>query len=143
MKRFVNGVESDLSEGAVISKTTDRLWIETAVGKRSAVAIRQGDSILVSFLGRQFTVEKKANTRRGAASTSSGTFLAPMPGQIVDIFVAIGDVVTKGQKMVVLEAMKTQQPCVAPFDGSVAELPVTKGQQVTEGQLLIQLTAAE
>lgn len=61
---------------------------------------------------------------------------APMPGQIVDVLVERGANVTKGEKILVLEAMKTQQPFTAPFDGVVEKLDVTKGQQVAEGAVL-------
>ena len=57
-----------------------------------------------------------------------------MPGLIVDVLVSVGEAVTKGQKVAVLEAMKTQQPFLAPFDGVVETLSVVKGQQVEDGQ---------
>jgi 3-methylcrotonyl-CoA carboxylase alpha subunit len=60
-----------------------------------------------------------------------------MPGQIVDVLVAAGDTVSKGQKLIVLEAMKTQQPFNAPFDGTVITLNAVKGAQVKDGELLV------
>lgn len=59
-----------------------------------------------------------------------------MPGQIVDVLVSEGDTVVKGQKILVLEAMKTQQPFNAPLDGVVAKLNATKGTQVVSDELL-------
>lgn len=59
-----------------------------------------------------------------------------MPGQIVDILAAEGDTVTKGDKILVLEAMKTQQAFTAPFDGIVQKIAVQKGDQVGDGDLL-------
>ena len=47
-----------------------------------------------------------------------------------------GDRVTKGQVIVVVEAMKTQQPFVAPFDGTVTSVKVDKNDQVADGQVL-------
>ena len=61
---------------------------------------------------------------------------APMPGLIVDVLAAEGDAVKKGQKILVLEAMKTQQPFASPFDGILKKLFVAKGTQVVEGALL-------
>lgn len=66
-----------------------------------------------------------------------------MPGVIVDVLVAEGDTVTKGQKLLVLEAMKTQQPFTAPFDGKVTKLPITKGQQVIDGATLAVVEVSE
>jgi biotin carboxyl carrier protein len=47
--------------------------------------------------------------------------------------------VDQGDKLLVLEAMKTQQPVTAQFAGKVSSLPVVKGQQVNEGQLLVKV----
>ena len=59
-----------------------------------------------------------------------------MPGQIVDVLVTEGESVANGQKILVLEAMKTQQAFTAPFAGLVASVAVRSGDQVTEGQIL-------
>jgi 3-methylcrotonyl-CoA carboxylase alpha subunit len=53
------------------------------------------------------------------------------------VLVSVGDKVTKGQKLIVLEAMKTQQPFNAPFDGTVKALNAVKGAQVNDGELLV------
>jgi 3-methylcrotonyl-CoA carboxylase alpha subunit len=68
---------------------------------------------------------------------------APMPGQIVDVLVSEGAKVAKGDKVLVLEAMKTQQAFLAPFDGVVEKLPVKKGEQVADGQLLALVTQSD
>jgi 3-methylcrotonyl-CoA carboxylase alpha subunit len=47
--------------------------------------------------------------------------------------------VSKGQKLVTLEAMKMEHSMVAPFDGVVAELAVAEGAQVTEGTMLVKV----
>ena len=60
-----------------------------------------------------------------------------MPGQITDVRVDLDEMVEKGQTLLVLEAMKTQQPLVAPFDGTVTHLNVAKGDQVSDGQVLV------
>jgi 3-methylcrotonyl-CoA carboxylase alpha subunit len=62
-----------------------------------------------------------------------------MPGQIVEVYVAPGDSVVSGQKLLVLEAMKMQQPVLAPYRGIVTQVPVSKGDQVTAGQLLVHI----
>jgi 3-methylcrotonyl-CoA carboxylase alpha subunit len=62
-----------------------------------------------------------------------------MPGQVVDVFIADGDSVEKGQKLLILEAMKMQTAIVAPFDGVLEHLSVAKGDQVSDGQLLLRV----
>ena len=65
-----------------------------------------------------------------------------MQGTILKVMVAVGDVVTTGQVVCVVEAMKMENELVAPIDGTVTELGVALGQGVTSGQLLCVVTAA-
>lgn len=67
--------------------------------------------------------------------------LSPMPGRIIAVDVAAGDTVTKGQKLVTLEAMKMEHSLTSPFDGTVAELNAATGGQVSEGTLLVRIEA--
>lgn len=76
-----------------------------------------------------------------AAPAASGSVSvdAPMPGNILDIKVANGASVTKGQVLVILEAMKMENEIVAPQDGTVASINVSKGDTVEAGQTLVSL----
>ncbi|WP_436357541.1 biotin carboxylase N-terminal domain-containing protein [Brevundimonas sp. CEF1] len=69
-------------------------------------------------------------------SASDGGLRAPMPGKIVAAPAKAGDTVTKGQPIVVLEAMKMEHALTAPFDGVVAEFNVAVGDQVVDGAVL-------
>ncbi|MEQ1822662.1 MAG: biotin/lipoyl-containing protein [Fimbriimonadaceae bacterium] len=136
MKRYVNGVEIEAGQSnAEISVQGNRLMVRTEEGTHSAVAVRDGDAVLVSYRGNVYTIEKGRRTASSKAA-GSGEMRAPMPGQIVDVIAAEGSAVQKGDKILVLEAMKTQQAFTAPFDGMVKEIKVVKGDQVTDGQLL-------
>jgi biotin carboxyl carrier protein len=64
---------------------------------------------------------------------------APMPGLILDLLCQPGDVITAGDKLVILEAMKMENTLKAAHDGQVAELKVQKGERVEKGQVLIRL----
>ncbi|TVV74982.1 biotin carboxylase N-terminal domain-containing protein [Sphingomonas solaris] len=72
----------------------------------------------------------------GGAAAGDGLILSPMPGRIVSVDVAAGETVIRGQKLLVLEAMKMEQALLAPFDGVIAELTVAAGAQVAEGVTL-------
>ncbi len=77
-----------------------------------------------------------------AAPTSGGTAVnAPMPGNILDIKVNVGDKVSANQVVIVLEAMKMENEIVTPVNGTVSSINVTKGQTVSSGEVL--LTVAE
>ena len=69
----------------------------------------------------------------------SGRLQAPMPGKVLSVAVAAGDVVTKGQVLAVLEAMKMEHSITAPRDGKVGEVMVAAGDQVTDGVELLRL----
>ena len=66
-----------------------------------------------------------------------GGFVAPMPGVVLDVRVADGEHVIKGQTLVVLEAMKMEHHMKAPSDGVVQEVRVKQGEQVENGALLL------
>ncbi len=77
-----------------------------------------------------------------AAGTATGAILSPMPGKIIAVEVAQGQPVTKGQKLLTLEAMKMEHTLTAPFDGTVAELNAAAGQQVQVEALLARIEPA-
>ena len=72
----------------------------------------------------------------------AGSLLAPMPGLVLRVLAEVGAVVTAGQPLLVLEAMKMEQTVSAPADGVVAELRVKAGEQVSTGQVLAVLDSA-
>ena len=83
--------------------------------------------------------QRRADHAAGGAAAGDGAILAPMPGRVIAVVVEQGATVSKGQRLVVLEAMKMEQAMLAPFDGTVAELKVVEGAQVSEGALLVRI----
>ncbi|MEO6582101.1 MAG: acetyl/propionyl/methylcrotonyl-CoA carboxylase subunit alpha [Sphingomicrobium sp.] len=75
------------------------------------------------------------------ASAGDGAIVAPMPGRVTAVEVALGETVTKGQRLLTLEAMKMEHGLTAPFDGVVAELNAEAGAQVGEGTVLAKIHA--
>lgn len=68
-----------------------------------------------------------------------GGLFAPMPGKVMATEVSAGETVTKGQLLVVLEAMKMEHRITAPIDGVIKEINVEEGEQVDNGQILVVL----
>ena len=79
----------------------------------------------------------------GGGVASDGTIISPMPGRIIAVDVTQGQSVTKGQKLLTLEAMKMEHSLTAPFDGVVAELNAETGAQVQVEALLARIEAVE
>ncbi|WP_066718308.1 acetyl/propionyl/methylcrotonyl-CoA carboxylase subunit alpha [Sphingomonas pituitosa] len=102
----------------------------------------EDDGYLVSEDGTSFVLHEARFNPNATGTPADGALLAPMPGRITAVDVAPGAQVTKGQRLVTLEAMKMEHALTAPFDGTVAELPVTAGGQVTEGTLLVRVEKA-
>lgn len=73
-----------------------------------------------------------------AATAKVNELKAPMPGLIVDIRVATGQAVQKGDPLLVLEAMKMENILKAPADGIVSGIRVTLRANVQKGQVLVQ-----
>ncbi len=77
------------------------------------------------------------------AAAGDGAILAPMPGKVVSVDVSEGQQVTRGQKLLTLEAMKMEHTLTAPFDGIVAELRAEAGAQVQVDALLVRIEEGE
>ena len=62
---------------------------------------------------------------------------APMPGLVIDVRVSVGDIVKKGDSIIVLEAMKMENIIKSPTDGTISKINVKKGVAVEKNQVLI------
>ncbi len=125
-----------------IALTRDGLTfvVDRVVGKAAMLStIIKDDRILVADMGESYLFTRLRSDGVTAGGAADGAILSPMPGRIIAVDVAAGDVVTKGQKLVTLEAMKMEHSLTAPFDGTVADLTAVEGGQVTEGTLLVRI----
>ncbi len=75
------------------------------------------------------------------AEPSRGALVAPMPGTVVEVLVAKGDIVSAGQTVYVLEAMKMFQAQAAPADGVVAVVHAQAGDHVDGGSVIVEIAA--
>ncbi|WP_156840616.1 acetyl/propionyl/methylcrotonyl-CoA carboxylase subunit alpha [Novosphingobium aquimarinum] len=96
-------------------------------------------SVLVTEGGQAWLLEPWRKDGAHGAAGGSGAILAPMPGKVISVEVEQGQAVTKGQKLLTLEAMKMEHTLTAPFDGTVAELNAKPDQQVQVEALLAKI----
>tara|TARA_R110001592_G_scaffold175466_5_gene414753 strand:- start:78339 stop:80369 length:2031 start_codon:yes stop_codon:yes gene_type:complete len=76
-------------------------------------------------------------------ASGSGQITASMDGAIIEVFVSPGEKVTKGQTLVILEAMKMEHPLKSDVDGVIESLTVKKGDQVKLRQLLVSIQSEQ
>jgi 3-methylcrotonyl-CoA carboxylase alpha subunit len=113
-------------------------------GEFAAVSGFRDDERVVAFYeGNAYEFELTARGSVGGHGVADGVITAPMPGKVTAVEVSQGETVTKGQRLLTLEAMKMEHGLTAPFDGKVAELGTQAGSQVTEGAILARVEAAE
>lgn len=106
-------------------------------GSRYNVEVSEGfnDSIQVKSITE---VEGKSvkNAKSAAAGATANDIVASLPGAVHKILVSPGDIVKKGQAVVVLEAMKMEIEVKAPKDGVIGSIEVSKGQSVANNQVV-------
>ncbi len=105
-----------------------------------AHAAAYGDQRYVHVDGAVYTLNLPATTRRRSASTGD-SLTAQMPGQVTAVLAQAGDVVTRGQTLLILEAMKMETRVAAPADGRLVKLLVAAGDVVERGQRLADFEA--
>lgn len=114
-----------------------RLDLDVAGARRRVFAVRQGDRTYVWLDGEVWTLTKTDLRLRRAQPTAQGALDAAMPGRVLDVLVAPGDVVQRGATLLLLEAMKMELRIQAPADGTVVQVHVSPGAVVERGQLLV------
>ena len=103
---------------------------------------RFGGRVDVAFAGRTFhTVADQARAEKEKKplppAAKDGRVIAPMPGRVVRLLVAVGDAVTVRQAVVVVEAMKMENELRAPRDGTVTQIAVQEGTAIETGAVLV------
>jgi 3-methylcrotonyl-CoA carboxylase alpha subunit len=126
----VNGHVSEVEVG------DDALWYD-----HTRTTVKDGPLTTYFEDGAAFVIGGDRAYGSAAGTAADGAILSPMPGRIIAVDVAEGETVTKGQKLVTLEAMKMEHSLVAPFDGTVETLAAAIGGQVSEGAVLAKITA--
>jgi pyruvate carboxylase len=161
-KVFEEFVEHQRKFGDVSVLPTPFFFYGPEAGEEFAVDIEEGKRLIVKFLTvgqphpdgsrtvffelngqpREVEVQDKslsgAKVTRVKADPSDATHIAAsMPGMVIGVVVKAGDRVTRGQKLLALEAMKMETSITADRDGEVSQLLVQSGSQVEAGDLLL------
>lgn len=119
---------------------TGRLDLCVDGRRQRTYAARQGERIHLWLDGAVWTLTKADPRRRTQRHDPSGALEAAMPGRVLDVLVAEGDAVQRGDTLVLLEAMKMELRIQAGGDGVVSRVLVQPGQVVERGQRLVEIS---
>jgi biotin carboxyl carrier protein len=107
------------------------------LGRRERYRVHaDGRSIHVNTATGQVTLHLLPRHPSAAQTEEAGSLAAPMPGAVLRVMTSVGERVSAGQALLVIEAMKMEHEIVAPGTGVVSDLKVSEGSQVQAGTVL-------
>jgi acetyl-CoA/propionyl-CoA carboxylase biotin carboxyl carrier protein len=139
---FVSTIEPYVGTMGETEPTENNTYVVEVNGRRLEVRL---PSSLAAPAAKATAAKRPIRRSTGGArakAPSSNELTAPMQGTIVKVAVVNGDEVTEGDLVVVLEAMKMEQPITAHRSGVVANLAAVVGESVTSGQALLEIVDA-
>jgi acetyl-CoA/propionyl-CoA carboxylase biotin carboxyl carrier protein len=98
-----------------------------------------GAQVWIGRDGASWVLSEAVRHLRAEEHAHDGDIVSPMPGSVIAVHALKGQTVSKGEPLVVVEAMKMEHTLLAPLDGSVADVLVRVGQQVAVDELLVQV----
>ena len=142
-KLLVNGEEygydfQELQEVGLLSLVINNRSLEAVVEERDGVSEVLISGELYSVQVQDERAYRLAKARGTVQSvTGEATVKSPMPGIIISVPVAEGDLVAKGEKLIILESMKMENELKSPRDGVILSVSVEAGAGVEKGQVLV------
>ncbi|MFJ3924809.1 acetyl/propionyl/methylcrotonyl-CoA carboxylase subunit alpha [Streptomyces sp. NPDC090022] len=132
------------ARGRIVAFTPDAVTVELGGVTHRFAHAASPEGVWLGRDGDSWHVQRHDPvTAKGAAGGGADTLAAPMPGTVTVVKVAVGDRVSAGQSLLVVEAMKMEHVISAPHAGTVSELDVTPGTTVAMDQVLAVVTPDE
>jgi biotin carboxyl carrier protein len=140
------GEKSFVTRYQIISENRIHLEVE-GIGRNVYLA-DNGDGKLINIGGTTYLVQDadtlaRNGTRKRSSKELPQEITPPMPSVVERIMVAEGDLVEKGQSVIVVSAMKMEATLQAPFKGKVLKINVAEGDKVMPGQILVDIEREE
>jgi 3-methylcrotonyl-CoA carboxylase alpha subunit len=101
--------------------------------------LRDGAAVHLFWRGRTYALEEQREGARSSRREHASGLEAPMPGKVIKVSVAPGQRVSKGDEVLVVEAMKMENALRAPREGTVKSVRAEVGDTVVPGVVLVEL----
>ena len=145
MTRLLWGdVEIEVDPRAAASLDVRQLGPGTFVLRRGDAfetfhCVRDGDQVHLFWRGTAYRLEELGEGGRAAHRHATGALEAPMPGKVIAVKKSAGDLVARGEEILIIEAMKMENAIRAPRDARVRQITAKVGDMVASGAVLVEL----
>jgi 3-methylcrotonyl-CoA carboxylase alpha subunit len=141
MKLICGDHAHEVEEGGEVEATGDgAFFVRDGNAGETIHVVREGDAIHLFWRGAAYVLQEETEAYRSAhRHHHPGGLEAPMPGKVIAVKVAAGQQVTRGQELLVVEAMKMENAIRAPRDGRIKSVSAAVGDAVIPGTILVEL----
>ncbi len=139
-------IESDTPKAHSLPEIQCEVWfsdennliVKTPQQELKAILTDTGSELLICHDNRNWQIHRfDPRAQENNPAEQNGQLTAPMPGTVVAVMVNEGDVISEGNPLIIVEAMKMEHQINAPNDGTVGHIYFTQGDQVNEGDTLL------
>jgi glutaconyl-CoA/methylmalonyl-CoA decarboxylase subunit gamma len=139
MKRFKFKIRGNLYDVEIINfeKNTGEIEVN---GTHYTVELQQEfKEVKTPMIVRKEAPVSKEESKISKKESKAYQITAPLPGNILQIFVKVGEEVKKDQKLIVMEAMKMENNVLAEKEGIISSIKVNVGDAVLQGDLILEI----
>ena len=145
IKAVIGEKEFDISYQAI---NDNQIHLEVNGQRVNAYVCDQVDGKMIAIRGKSYFVQdadllEQTKTRKKGPGSNLTEVTPPMPAVVISVAVRQGDIVEKGQTVVIVSAMKMETSLFAPFDGTVKKVNVAEGDKVMPGEILVDIEKEE
>jgi 3-methylcrotonyl-CoA carboxylase alpha subunit len=135
--RFLATCEGQSLGFRILSATEDALRLDFGDRVVKFTVTRDQETLSVTMAAERYEFLVPADETPEGSADGVGEIVSPVPGQLRDLLVKVGEVVERGRTVAILEAMKMEFSLKAERDGLVLAINAATGDQVAEGTVLI------
>jgi biotin carboxyl carrier protein len=139
-------VDDRAVDGEIVRLTPNCFSIRIGAKRAAAFVARSDQKVYVHIGGQLLEFEEAGSQSQsfggGAAALGSGFVSSPMPGRVVKIPVTEGQEIDKGQILVIVEAMKMENPLKSSVAGTVKKIHYAEGDLVDAGRPIVEVESA-